>query len=272
MPRRPVLPFDNRTNGLYFHLSDMQMETEIGDLATSGQLVEIVASALDIPAATVAVYDRMLSEAGVRTKGGRGRSAAHMTARDAANLLIAIASSPITGSSVANSVQHWSAVANLKAISGMAAKMQPDKMGVIGKMADLAFGLKPLGDQPGKLRETAGRFDLGPLSLTNLQNLNEAHTASDALTALLADLASDYAEESFEYITHKPVFKYSTPVVVEVTSPLPRLSILIEARHWIERMDYSLTADRRPRGFWQLRSIPYISLRAVAKGVLEEAK
>lgn len=59
-------------------------------MTTPGQLVQGMATALGLPKETVTVFDRHLSEAGFRTKGGRGRSAARVTARDAANLLVAI--------------------------------------------------------------------------------------------------------------------------------------------------------------------------------------
>ena len=44
-------------------------------MATPGQLVECVATALDVPQATVVLYDRVLAENGLRSKGGRGKSA-----------------------------------------------------------------------------------------------------------------------------------------------------------------------------------------------------
>jgi hypothetical protein len=69
-------------------------------MATPGQLVQAVSEVLGIPAETVTNYDRVLSESGLRSKGGRGRGAAKVTARDAANLLIAIMGSPIAGASV----------------------------------------------------------------------------------------------------------------------------------------------------------------------------
>ena len=61
------------------------------EMATPGQLVQAMATALGISVATVTQYDRQLAENGLRSKGGRGVSAAAVTARDAANLLIAIA-------------------------------------------------------------------------------------------------------------------------------------------------------------------------------------
>lgn len=59
-------------------------------MATPGELVSIMAAVLGIPQATVVVHDRNLVSAGLRSKGGRGRGAAQVTARDAASLLAAI--------------------------------------------------------------------------------------------------------------------------------------------------------------------------------------
>jgi hypothetical protein len=56
-------------------------------MATPGELVKVVATVLGLPDAYVASTYRSLREAGLVTKGGRGPSAAKMTARDAATLL-----------------------------------------------------------------------------------------------------------------------------------------------------------------------------------------
>jgi hypothetical protein len=61
-------------------------------------------------------YDRQLAESGLRSKGGRGRSAAAITARDAANLLIAIAASPLVGPTVKEAVRTCEAYGSLKAL------------------------------------------------------------------------------------------------------------------------------------------------------------
>jgi hypothetical protein len=56
---------------------------------TPGQLVKAVAIALDVPEETVTQHDRNLVVAGLRTKGGRGRSAPAVTPMDAARLFVA---------------------------------------------------------------------------------------------------------------------------------------------------------------------------------------
>ena len=85
-------------------------------MATPGQLVHTVSKVLGIPQATVVQYDRNLVEAGLRTKGGRGLSAARVTSQDAASLLIAIAGAPISGATVKETQATWTRFAPLRAI------------------------------------------------------------------------------------------------------------------------------------------------------------
>jgi hypothetical protein len=85
-------------------------------MATPRQLVEAMALSLDIPVATVIQYDRQLAENGLRSKSGRGTSAAAVTARDAANLLIAVAASPLAGPTVKEAVRTCEAYGSLKAL------------------------------------------------------------------------------------------------------------------------------------------------------------
>jgi hypothetical protein len=59
-------------------------------MATPAELMEVIAGSLGLPVATVVGFDRHLTDAGLRTKVGRGRSVAQVTARDAAHLLTAI--------------------------------------------------------------------------------------------------------------------------------------------------------------------------------------
>jgi len=62
-------------------------------MASPGELVRTVATALGVPESSVVVHDRLLAASGLRTKGGRGRSAAKVSAKDAMHLLIAVAGS-----------------------------------------------------------------------------------------------------------------------------------------------------------------------------------
>jgi len=59
-------------------------------MASPGELVKLIAAVTGEEEATVTVHDRNLVLAGLRTKGGRGRSAAKVTPRDAAHLLTSV--------------------------------------------------------------------------------------------------------------------------------------------------------------------------------------
>jgi len=63
-------------------------------MATPADLARAFADALIMPITSVAWHDRMLHEANLRTKAGRGRGSAQLTARDAAVLLTSILASP----------------------------------------------------------------------------------------------------------------------------------------------------------------------------------
>lgn len=66
------------------------MNSEGKLVASPGQLVRKVSELLGISEATIVQHDRNLVVAGLRSKSGRGSSAARMTARDAAHLLVAV--------------------------------------------------------------------------------------------------------------------------------------------------------------------------------------
>ena len=59
-------------------------------MATPGELVKAIAAATGTPEPTVTTHDRILVMAGLRSKGGRGTSAAKVTPRDAAHILVAL--------------------------------------------------------------------------------------------------------------------------------------------------------------------------------------
>ena len=107
-------------------------------MATPGQLVQVMAESLGIPVETVTNYDRVLSESGMRSKSGRGRGAAKVTASDAANLLIAILGAPVAGASVKEAANTCHTYASLLGL------------GNIGTHDFARVGLKMLDDLPKK--------------------------------------------------------------------------------------------------------------------------
>ena len=65
-------------------------------MASLSDLVESLSRVSGVAEATVFAYGRFAREADAIAQKGRGRGAASMTAKDAANLLIAIGGTPIT--------------------------------------------------------------------------------------------------------------------------------------------------------------------------------
>lgn len=122
-------------------------------MASPGELVHTVAQVLGIPKGTVIQHDRNLASAGLRTKGGRGRSAARVTARDAAYLLIAICGAPISGASVKETVTTCKRYSALR-----------------------AYGL--------------GNFSRLKSQLPTLATLPDGHSFRDAIAALIESLAA----------------------------------------------------------------------------------
>lgn len=80
-------------------------------MANSTQLIEAVSRATQIASETLVVQMRNLRQAGLISIGGRGTSAAAMTAQDAARLLMAVAGTNFVKESVGAAVSFGSLVA-----------------------------------------------------------------------------------------------------------------------------------------------------------------
>lgn len=77
-------------------------------MAGPAELMSVVSRVTGLSVATVTDIDRRLVKAGLRTKSGRGRNAAVMTALDAARLLAAMLGSP-QANNAAEAVQRYAA-------------------------------------------------------------------------------------------------------------------------------------------------------------------
>jgi hypothetical protein len=108
-------------------------------MATPGQLVEAMADALGISKATVFQYDRVLSEHGLRSKRGRGTSAAKVTPLDVANLLTAIGASSPLGLSAKDAVEICKKYSALRSVGPAGAKSEVSKIG-LERLASLPDG------------------------------------------------------------------------------------------------------------------------------------
>jgi hypothetical protein len=126
-------------------------------MATPGELVQTMADVLGVPRPTVFQYDRSLAENGLRSKKGRGRSAATVTARDAANLLIAAVATPVSGWSMKEAARACKSYASLPSRTGAAGERELSQTSwpaLLNLPRRHSFG-----DALAALIETAGRYD-----------------------------------------------------------------------------------------------------------------
>lgn len=138
-------------------------------MATPGQLIKTVASVLGLEEVHVASHYRHLREAGLVAKAGRGTSAAKMTARDAAHLLLSI-------------------------IGGNLAKDAAETVNNIGRLEAASF---PSNEE--LYRDThndridvcigKGSWELGPINIPRLPHLPGNHSPVDAVAALIEEAA-----------------------------------------------------------------------------------
>lgn len=157
-------------------------------MATPGQLVQVMADSLGISKATVTQYDRVLAEKGLRSTGGRGTSAAKINSRDAANLLIALAASPMLGLSAKDAAANCEAYASLPVL-----------------------GL-----------DLAPRKNFAKFGLPTLADLPKRHSFGGALSALIDAAARG---EVFKRPGGK-LHSLNTLFEVRVIGPTPRAEIL----------------------------------------------
>jgi hypothetical protein len=196
-------------------------------MATPGELVHTIATVLGIPEATVVQMDRNLLAAGLRTKAGRGPSAAQVTSHDAANLLIAIGGAPITGASVKESRRTCERYRLLR-----------------------AYGVKI------KL----GSFSRLKSRLPTLGRLPDKHSFGDAIAALIDSIAAG------EFGFPKEPFHYPH-VSVRFDGPFPEGSIVVEFPGRRVQLSYRETEEWRldEVDFEQQRRFGFATLSEVAK-------
>jgi hypothetical protein len=170
-------------------------------MATPGQLVSEVARLLGLPENAVVTPWRVLREAGIVTKGARGRNAAHTNSADAANALIAVACE-IPLKSV---IESWREYAQLPA----------------------RLGYRKSKDNP-KATTDSGLWDLPQLPFPSVKALSARHTLAEALAAFIDDAANDPAREVLN----------GYRLSVEFYGPYPHAYISLWKRGFEERLDY----------------------------------
>ncbi len=156
------------------------------------QLVETVAGTLGLPHQTVALHDRILAANGHRKTGGRGRSAAKVSALDAASLIIAVIAAPIAGPHVRDTAKNFERYAALSAQDFSSAVTWP---------ADLKV----------------------------LQELGVGHTFRDALTTLIESYSRGKLEQTADVSKHvdREPFSVTGGVEMFISVTGPRLEAKI---------------------------------------------
>ena len=199
-------------------------------MATPGQLVQVIAGVLGIPTATVTQYDRVLAENGLRSKSGRGTSAAKVTSRDASNLLLAVAASPLFDSSAKDAVENCK---------------------LYGSMPVVAWRSKR---------------NFTRLGLPILDSLPEEHSFGDALSALIDAVGE---QDDFGWPSRKR-FSVNTFFEVQLVGPDPSGQILGDSKTGTDplaRLVYVGAMKRRRRGapivFGDLRHISAIGVSTI---------
>lgn len=171
-------------------------------MAKLSGLIPVVAGVLNVPEKTVAIYVRHLRQARLISTGGRGPGGAAMTARDCANLLIAI-----MGSNYAKDA------------------------------AETVTTYRSIGTT-----SSWTRWQLPHLHLPALKSLPEGHRFGEALDALIESAKEGSLEVALEAANEKlREVRISTPASLNVTviGPIPVGRISINASEWGEELTYA---------------------------------
>lgn len=188
-------------------------------MASPGEMVKVIAGVLGVPEPQVVQHDRNLTVAGLRTVGGRGRSAAKMTPLDAANLLIGVTAS----SMVKETVEIVNEYADLPSASG---EMSVRKD---------ARSFENNGNPP-------TTWNLPGFPIPALLALPEHHTFRSALVALIEAATNDTLCDAIKKLTpfseehHIPNF---WNIEVILMGPYPQASIRIYCKDFSEKHIYS---------------------------------
>lgn len=189
-------------------------------MATPGQLVQAVARILGVDLATVTQQDRKLAEVGLRTVGGRGNSAAKVTAIDAANLLIAV-----TGSYVVKETLKVMEYADLPVKGGEGSFRVSNHE----RRHDGNIGCN---------------WALSGFPIPQLQDLPETHTFRDALAALIESARVGSLQEAIRNLPGRDLGEgLAIPnlwkIEVAMWAPVPQSAIRIFSTDFEERHHYS---------------------------------
>lgn len=190
-------------------------------MASPGEMVKRIAETFGAPEATVTLHDRNLADAGLRTKGGRGRSAAKMSATDVANLLVAVAGS----SMVKNAVQ------TVEDYSGLPSR--GDEVSIRNDArSDSNDGNPP------------SSWGLSAFPIPALQKLPASHSFRDAIVALIEAAADGSLREAVDNLPVEQVGTNRIPnywgIDVILWGPYPQAAIRIYCKYFSEEHHYSV--------------------------------
>lgn len=166
-------------------------------MALLSQLVSVLAQVTGDPEPGMVVLARSLREAGYITTGGRGRSAAHMTERDAAAMLLAVAAGG-DNTRAADTLRH---VGNLRLLEGSA-----------GRAYDGVHEKFPLSQRPVGIGLAPGATMLECLTLLLGQYANGECSPSDTVGA------GDRRPSEISFIIRHDRFGWSGDINVYVRS------------------------------------------------------
>jgi hypothetical protein len=175
-------------------------------MASPGALVRGMAEVMGMSHVYVAAYDRELAKHGLRSKHGRGSSAASMTSEDAVNLLLAIMSGA-QAKDAAEAVGRYS--------------------GLIGKVQKTYLSE---GTSVRTFYDYRGTIDSGSLNLSTIDDLPVGHTFFDFLDAIVFSAHSGKLEKAVgdrvaEKINDFPSALGSWGLNIRVSGPKPRAEI-----------------------------------------------
>ncbi|PTV95867.1 hypothetical protein C8J27_103196 [Rhodobacter aestuarii] len=174
-------------------------------MTTPGEMVKCAATTLGVPEVTLTQIDRELVSHGMRTKGGRGKSAAKMGSNDVTNLLIAV----LTGA-------------------------------LIKDVAEMAREYSDLPVSSGD-----GKWSLADFPLPSVQSLPPDHTFGQALRAFIDAEVNREIDAALQGVQPSKVGDYVMPrhlhLEFRLLTPLPSAAItLIVGGEFREEHHYSL--------------------------------
>lgn len=208
-------------------------------MATSGEMGVAVAQLFEVSAVTIEGIDRSLSDAGLRRKGGRGRSGAVMTGIDIVNLAFGL----ILGVTMKDAAQKV----------GKITRMPRQKANVQWR-PDPNKSLTALAEQVDQYQEyTASGEDLGVLPAGTA--LSEAATLGEGLAAIVdAMAAGDFEGQD------------NMAINLQMWSTGPSAKIAYATRLGVLRVQYETTGPEVERPVFERRmKLDEVLLRSLAE-------